>query len=60
MEDCTTFAVSTGKRWRDPSAAERVAVFGRMWEDVIYVDAFTMIHGRQRAIDKVRQMRGYP
>jgi hypothetical protein len=30
-----------------------------MWEDLIYVDALTIIHGRAKAIELVRMFRGY-
>lgn len=32
----------------------------QMWEDLIYVEALTIIHGDQNyAIERVREMRGY-
>jgi len=59
VEFCSECRVAWRRKWREPTASEQLSIVARMWEDVIYVDALSMIHGRQRAVERVRRMRGY-
>lgn len=44
---------------RPLTSNERLAVICQMWEDLILTDALGVIHGRERAIQRIVEMRGY-
>lgn len=59
LPDCSELAAGTGDAWRPLTPTERTNVTIHMWEDLIWVDALTIIHGRTKAIEMVAQRRGY-
>jgi hypothetical protein len=60
VADCTEWAVSTGKRWRDPTADERVAIVERMMYEVSVAQAMVIVHGQAEGMRRARMMLGMP
>lgn len=59
--DCTQWGVRhKGRvRWEDPTPDEQVSLVARMMEDIALAQAMQMIHGRERGLGRVREIRGY-
>jgi hypothetical protein len=58
--DCTEWAVSTGKRWRDPTTDERVTIVERMMYEVSVAEAMVIVHGQAEGMRRARMMLGMP
>lgn len=57
--NCRELRIGTGKRWRKLTADEYITVTAHMMEAISIAQAMQIIHGKERGLDRARQVLGY-
>lgn len=50
VDECVEVGIRTADGWRSPTPKEQTDITIAMWEDTIMVQAFQIIHGKERGL----------